>query len=57
MKGLNVLCEKIECPMRRGLIQYFIIVFERECDARVEKKIDFQFFSIYYYVNHIFFII
>ena len=28
-KGLNILCEGIEYPMRRNLIRYFIIVFKK----------------------------
>ena len=41
--------------MRRDLIRYFIIVFERECDIRIKKIIDFQPSSICSYINYIFF--
>ena len=41
--------------MRRNLIRYFIIVFKIKCDIRIEKMINFQFFSIYYYINYILF--
>ena len=54
-KGLNVLCKGIGCLVRRDLVRYFVIVFERGCDAPVEKKVDFQPFSTCYHVNHIFF--
>ena len=55
IKKLNALCEEIEYFMRRNLIRYFIIVFERECDARIKKMIDFQLSLICYYVNYILF--
>ena len=41
MKELNALCEGMEYSVRRDLIRYFVIVFEKECDARIEKIIDF----------------
>ena len=54
-KELNALCEGTGYPMRKDLIRYFIIVFERECDARIEKMIDFQSSSTCCYINHILF--
>ena len=34
VKELNALCKEIEYPMRKNLIRYFIIIFEKECDVR-----------------------
>ena len=39
-KKLNVLCEEIEYLMRRDLIRYFIIVFEKKCDVYIKKMIN-----------------
>ena len=54
-KKLNVLYKEIKCFVRRDLIRYFIIVFKRECDARVERKVGFQISSTCYHISHIFF--
>ena len=54
-KKLNILCQETEYLIRRNLIRYFIIIFKREYDIRIEKMIDFQSPLICYYVNHIFY--
>ena len=54
-KKLNALCEEIEYFMRKNLIRYFIIIIEREYDAHIEKKVNFQPSSICYHVNYIYF--
>ena len=41
--------------MRRDLIRYFIIIFEKEYDIHIEKIINSQSFSICYYINYILF--
>ena len=41
--------------MRRDLVRYFVIVFEKGCDVRVEKMINSQPSPAYCHVNHIFF--
>ena len=54
-KGLDALCEGTGYLVRRDLVRYFVIVFERECDVRIEKMIDSQSPSACCHVNHILF--
>ena len=54
-KGLDALCKGTGCPVRRDFVRYFVIVFERGCDALVEKKVGFQPSPACCHVSHILF--
>ena len=36
-KGLDALCEGTGCPVRRDLVRYFVVVFEKGCDALIYR--------------------